>query len=247
MKSFCYWIVASLVLLVFSVSCAALEQEPLRPEWLAEDYKSIELISQLASPAPLTIQAIRDILQIGDSGDEDDLGFGAIMFEFRKGNGYTALYVEGFVFKGAIGFYKLEIQSSPESWPKIRKHIINLWQHNNGPNFIECETGVVHTQTNEAVVSSYKSAVSAELGEMRRLECPNGLKEAYEKLTSPIETRAYGTTEGEMAIGALVDAKRIDLVENVLRGFSPSGRVLAAVALLKTSRINQMPLSRRYY
>jgi hypothetical protein len=76
----------------------------LRPEWLAEDYKSAELISLLASSGPPTTQRIRDILSVENDGEEEDLGFGASTFDIAKGHGYTTLYVEGFVFRGSIGF-----------------------------------------------------------------------------------------------------------------------------------------------
>lgn len=57
-----------------------------------------------------------DILSVRDRDDaEEDLGFGTIRFNVRKGHGYTSLSVEAFVFKGTIGSYKLELDSSPEA------------------------------------------------------------------------------------------------------------------------------------
>src|ERR1044072_3538562 len=111
MKQFFILPVGLLILLSFP--CAAQEVEPLNPEWLANDYSSMQLISLLASPAPLTPQKIMDILDVRDKDDaEEDLGFGAIRFNVRKGNGYTSLSVEAFVFRGTIGSYKLELDSS---------------------------------------------------------------------------------------------------------------------------------------
>ena len=244
MKSLYFCLVTSLTLSFFCpASCFAQEQSPLRTDWLAEDYKSIELISVLASPAPLTTQRIRDILGVGDDGEEEDLGFGGSSFDIAKGHGYTALYVEGFAFRGTIGFYKVGIRSSSESWPRIREHIIDLWKENHGPDFNESDTGLVHAETNDSVFRSYKSAVSAELGEMKRAEIPDELKESFDYLTSPNGNRAIGDTNGEVAIDALVQAKRVDLIENVLRGFNPSGRVYAALALLKLSKKNELVLS----
>ena len=218
-------------------------QEPLRSDWLAKDYRSIELISVLESPLPLTTQRIRDILGVESDHDEDDLGFGASTFNITKGHGYTALYVEGFVFRGTIGFYKLGIRASNESWPRIRERIIDLWKQNHGPDFHESETGLVHVETNDSVFRSYKSAVSAELGEMKRADVPDELNKAFDYLTSPIGSRAIGDSDGEIAIDALVQAKRFDLIDNVLRGFNPNGRVYAALALLKLSKKNELVLS----
>jgi len=182
-------------------------------------------------------------LGVGDDGKEDDLGFGASTFDIAKGNGYTALYVEGFVFRGTIGFYKVGIRGSCESWPRIRERVIDLWKHNHGPDFKESDCGLVSTQTKDAVFLAYKSAVSAELGEMKRAEVPDELKKAFDYLTSPIENWGVGSREGEIAIDALVNANRIDLIENILRGFNPGGRVYAALALLKLNKGNQLVLS----
>lgn len=178
-----------------------------------------------------------------DDGDDQDLGFGASTFDIGRGHGYTGLYVEGFVFKGTIGFYRLSIRWSSESWPRIRQHIIELWKQNHGPSFSESEMGLVHEETNDSVLLRYKSAVSAELGEMKQADVPDELKSALDYLTSPMANRAFGDTVGEMAINALVHAKRVDLIENVLRGFNPGGRVFAALALLKLSKSGGLVLS----
>ena len=241
MKILRFWFV---VLLVCHVSYApAQEPEPLRPEWVAADFRSLELVSLLASPSALTVQGIKDILRVRGDHEEQDLGFDATTFEIGKGHGYTSLYAEGLVFKGNIGFYKIGIRSSSETWPRIRERVIELWKQNRGPDFAETETGIVHVETNDAVMLGYESAISAALGKMKQAEVPDELKTFFDYLTSPLECTAVDRSDGEMAIDALVKANRVDLIENVLRGFSPSGRVYAAMALLRLSKKNQVVLS----
>ena len=244
MKRLCYWLTASLTLIVlYPGPYVAQGPEALRLDWLAKDYKSVELLVLLGSPGPLTVQGIRDILSVKDDGEERDIGFGASTFEIVRRHGYTTLYVEGFAFNGSIGFYKVGMRSSNEIWPRIRERVIHLWNNNRGPGFNETETGIVHIETNDAVLLAYKSSVSVELGEMKQAEVPDELKKSFDYLTSPIEHREFGGREGESAIDALVNANRVDLIENVLRGFSVSGRVYAALALLKLNKKNQMVLS----
>ena len=220
---------------------AAQEQKPLEPEWLARDFRSVELVSQLTSPSALTLQRIKDILEVGESGEEEDLGFETTRFDLGRGNGYTRLYVEGIAVKGRIAVYKIGIESYG-SWPLIRDRIIELWKHNGGPEFVETAIGIVHVETNEAVLQSYKSSVSAALGEMQQMKVPDELKKPYEYLTSPLDCTAFAR-DGHAAVAALVDAQRIDLVENVLRSSSPSGRVHAAVVLSKLSQSEGLVLS----
>ena len=242
MKSFRFWLFSSLTLTLFyPVSCAA-QKQPLNPEWLAADYGSIELVSLLSSPEPLTTQRIRDILRVEGDGEED-LGFGASLFDIGKGHGYTSLYVEGFVFRGAIGVYSVGIRASRENWPQIRERVIDLWKQNHGPDFDVTDTGLVHTEMNHEVLRRYQSSVSAELGEMRRADVPAELNKAFDYLTSPVGNRAIGDSVGERAIASLLNSERVDLLENVLRGFNPSGRVYAALALLKLSKKNGFALS----
>jgi len=241
MKILRFWLIVLLV--CHTPYVAAQDPKPLNPEWLAKDFQSFELIPLLASPSALTVPGIRDLLRVGDSGEEEDLGFEATTFDIGQGNGYTRLYAEGLTFKGNIGFYKFGIEASRESWPRIRERLIELWKQNRGPDFTETETGIVHVETNDAVFQGYRSAVSAALGKMKQAEVPDELKKSFDYLTSPLECGAFGPAAGDVAIAALVNANRIDLLENVLRGFSPSGRVYAALALLKLNKKSHVVLS----
>ncbi len=234
MKRF-FFLLSLLILLSFP--CDAQELEPLNREWLADDHRSMELVSLLASPAPLTTQKIMDILGVRDKDDtEDDLGFGATKFNVRKAHGYTSLSIEAFVFKGTIGSYKLELDSSPENWPRIRERLIELWRQNNGPSFEEGEGGLIHIERDDSVLLKYQAAVSAELGELKSAAISAELQKSFDSLTQPMEIDNVGSSDGEMAITALVNAERFDLVENVLRGFNPNGRIYAARELLKLNK-----------
>lgn len=232
------------LLILLSFPCDAQELEPLNQEWLRDDYRAMELISLLAAPAPLTTQKIMDILGVRDKDDtEEDLGFGAIKFNVRKGHGYTSLSIEAFVFRGTIGSYKLELDSSPENWTRIRERMIELWQQNNGPSFEEGERGLMHIERDDSVLRKYQATVSAELGEMKPAVISAELQKSFDSLTKPMEIDNVGSTDGEMAIAALVNAERFDLVENVLRGFNPNGRIYAARELLKLNKEGRLVLS----
>lgn len=236
-----FLLVILLAALAHTPYAAAQEQKPLNAEWLARDFRAIELVSQLTSPSALTVQRIKDILEVRDDGQEDDLGFDTTRFDLGRGNRYTRLYVEGLTVKGRIGVYKIGIDAS-ENWPLIREQVIELWKQNHGPEFTETATGIVHTETNEAVLQGYKTSVAAALGEMKQAKVPQELKEPYEYLTSALNCTAV-ERHGHVAIAALVEAERVDLLENVLRGFSPSGRVHAARELLKLHENGRLVLS----
>src|SRR5262249_3419726 len=146
-------------------------------------------------------------------------------------------------FRGTIGSYKLELGASSESWPRIRTRMIELWQQNNGPSFVEGETGITHIERNESVLRKYQAAVASELGEMRPAAISAEVQTSFHSLTEPMEIDCVGSPEGEMAIAALVNAERFDLVENVLKGFNPNGRIYAARELLKLHKEGRLVLS----
>ena len=96
-----------------------------------------------------------------------------------------------------------------------------------------------------------QKAVATELGVMRGVQVPAELKDDYEYLISPLQNSVVGsggcgfagtTPNGKKALDALMQAHRVDLVENVLRGFNPGGRVYAALALLRL-KSSGLPLS----
>ena len=87
----------------------------------------------------------------------------------------------------------------------------------------------------------YRKARALELGEPRKVEIPDELREAVATLTSPLLSYDFGTMcyfagtppEGRKAIDKLVAARRTDLLQMALLGPNPEGRVYAAEALMK--------------
>lgn len=89
------------------------------------------------------------------------------------------------------------------------------------------------------VWSAYNSEIRRELGPIKQVEVPPKLDAAYKLLTDPFENSEISfvaCNDGKPAIDALEDAKRVDLIENVLRSYNPGGRIYAAISLLRTER-----------
>jgi hypothetical protein len=78
---------------------------------------------------------------------------------------------------------------------------------------------------------------------MKAAAIPTELQKSFDSLTQPMEIDSVGGSDGEIAIAALVNAERFDLVENVLRGFNPNGRIYAARELLKLNKEGRLVLS----
>ncbi len=238
-------VLASILLLLLSQISWAQKEEKLETEWLAKDVESAKLIARLMPLESQTFETIKSILDVNTAVDDDDLGFGGRRFNLGKGNGYTSFYVDAFTFGGSFGYYEIGIRGGSDDWPRIREQVIKMWRQSNGPEFEETDSGLTYRVRHNSVFQAYENAVGLALGDMKPVDVPSSLKEHYDYLISPMinsyvgrGTCGYGgsTLEGRLAIDALVEAERIDLIENVLRGFNPGGRVYAALALLEMKK-----------
>jgi hypothetical protein len=118
--------------------------------------------------------------------------------------------------------------------------VTEAWKASGGPEYTEDERGgIYHSRTFEGVLDEYKSVVERYLGKMRPVSIPKDLDLHYQLLISPIHKSVIGDRDGREAIDALVDAKRIDLLENALIGYNPGGRVYAAIELLRMQRMGE--------
>lgn len=240
-----------LLLLCGHVSVAQ-KKAPLRADWLAMDIANLErILPQLKQNEPLTVAALERIFDSPGSNNHFDwigrdkrLGYGAQTFVFSKSGGYTSLRVTGFVFNGTIGNYSITLHSLA-SWPRIKSVLVDTWNRNGGPEFTEAEDGLRHKREFASVIADYKKAVADQLGEMQPVNVPAQLKDGYELLISPGKNSVVGqggcgygavTPPGKYAIDAIVNAQRLDLLANILKGYNPGGRVYAAVALTAMQR-----------
>jgi hypothetical protein len=254
MKTAHYRLVLSFCLLLACghVSLAQ-KDKPVRADWLASDVANVErILPQLKQNEPLTVAALERIFnsprdnQIFDwRGGDRRLGFGGQAFNFSKAGGYAYLRITGFVFNGTIANYTIALESSSDRWPMIKSVLVDTWKRNGGPEFTEGEYGIRHDREFASLIVDYKKAVADDLGEMQPVNVPPHLKDDYELLIS-LESNSvvgqsgcgYGavTPRGKKAIDAIVNADRLDLLANILKGYNPGGRVYAAVALTAMQR-----------
>ena len=241
------------LLFAFLVLCgpvsAAQKREPLRADWLALDVANIErLLPELKRNEPLTLKGLEQIFGGPPAefpfGSDHELGFGGRTFTFRKAGGYTSFRVTGFVFNDRIGYYTISVCCSL-SWPRIRNVLIETWKRNSDLEFQEGESSIAHRRDFPNVVADYKTAVAAQLGALEPVTVPPELHDAYDHLISLGNNSrisdsgcGYGGARppGKKAIDAIVNANRVDLINNILKGYNPAGRVYAFLALFSMHR-----------
>lgn len=220
-------------------------EEPLNLEWVKNDVDGVAVLLKFMPVENQNIEFLKEQLKSFWSVDDEALGFGANRVRFGKGYGYSSVHIDVLTFKNQIAYYEIGVNGSLSKWGEYREQIINAWKQNGGPEFTEKDHKLIYQKKSDSVFESYYSAVANELGEMRPVSVPADLKDAYDYLTSPSNNSYIGeggcglggpVLEGKTSIDALINANRIDLIENVLRAYNPGGRIFAAIALSRMKR-----------
>ncbi len=221
------------------------EVKPLRPEWVQNDIDGVRYLIGLFPIEKNTVASLRKQFENRPDKtwnswtDEGSRGFGMKRVVLNLGLGYTSVNVDLMVFDDEIAHYKMAAHVGAREWPNHRNKIAEVWKESGGPPFKLDDNDIVYEKYISDVWAEYYAAISRELGPMKIVKVPDDLLDAYQLLTNPFENSSISMvacSEGKPAIDALEDAKRVDLIENVLRGYNPGGRIYAAISLLRMER-----------
>jgi hypothetical protein len=168
------------------------------------------------------------------------LGFGARRVKLNKGLGTVTAYVDFLIFRNKIAYYELGLEVAGSQMP--RSELIEQWTRSSGLALEPKENNLVRVMNFEHVWRDYKKSIADALGPMKDVALDDTVDQAYKLLVDPLENSRISMVacdDGKPAIDSLEDAKRIDLIENVLRGYNPGGRIYAAISLLRMKRANK--------
>ncbi|HEV7744450.1 MAG TPA: hypothetical protein VGO56_05600 [Pyrinomonadaceae bacterium] len=213
------------------------QTEPLVAKWVKEDIDGVRSILELLPFEKQNINVVKAKLSKDWQVEETDLGFGATYLELGKGRGYSKDYVNALIYEGRVVQYEAGVESYSSEWAQIKDRVIDRWKKGRGPLAVEEEHALVFRRALEPVLAEYRTRVSAGLGPLTDADVPKELIKSYATLTSPMNNSTISGTDQDDDIRALMQAKRADLLKNVLRGYNPGARVLAAVALLELEKV----------
>ena len=230
-------------LILFAGAAAAQKGEKLEKKWLAEDINLLKLIPRILPAEAQTKKTLEKVFERKGWEAKDE--FEAASFGNGDAGGYTSLTVSVRTFRGAMISYRISTGTSRTSWLLIKPYLTEAWKQFAQVPFQETDKGIFYEYVDEAVLREYKDFISKEAGAMKQLEIPPKLKDAYEYLTAPfnkvtVSNERCGisgqTVKGREMIELFINARRIDLIENILKGFNHGGRVYAAIALLEMKK-----------
>jgi hypothetical protein len=239
-----------LVTLSSAPPIALLAQNPLNIEYLSDDLNGVGRLGKLVPLERLSLADIPTVIGADRPERDDDTGFGGRLIEVAKGHGYVTVRFRGFAFNGRLAWARVSAEAYPSRWATIRDGVMKAWEGGGGPPYSCTENECFHEWRQREVLGAYKESVALQLGRQSNVEIPVALKEHYEYLTSPFELTLIGVgacglpspdepskpLPGREGVDALVAARRIDLIVNVLRGYNAGGRVYAALALERLNR-----------
>lgn len=229
------FIVVLLVILLINASTFG-QKNKLVTEWVEEDVEGVSSIVELLPLERQNVDAVKSRLLKDWHVEETDLGFGAKYLELEKGWGYSKGYVHALICNRQVARYEAGIESYSKEWPQIKEQVQAKWIADKGPEVSEEEHGFVFRSTISSVLREYEATVAATLGPVTNISAPPELLKDYANLINPMENTTLSGTHGNEEIETLAGLKRVDMLENVLRGYNPGARVLAALGLLQLEK-----------
>jgi hypothetical protein len=223
---------------------AAQNPQRLNRDRLAKDLANARFLAQIPEIGVDSLTSIRAALGPPDSIQETGFDQTALHFTGDLPGGYTRIGLTVSAFRDQVLRYRVEVNGRFDSWWMIRQQMIDAWKSNTKFDVTESDSGIYYEQEFPGVATAYQANEVAQFGEFKDLPVPAEMIDAYRLLSSATKAVVVGEEcgyagsppEGKTAIDALVNAGRLDLVENLISGPNLGGRVYAALALLRLER-----------
>lgn len=216
------------------------EQRRVNPEYLALDIAGVKAAATIKpidkDSLPILEKEFKSIPGYSKRSDKTNLGFGAYRTSLAAAFGTVTVHADVLVFHGKIAYSEFAIDGSTEL---PSEQVMTAWKENGGQPLQKGENKYYLQRDFEDVLASYKATVAAALGKMRTVSVDSTIKDAYTLLTSPLKNSSFSDVacdDGRPAMDLLVKARRTDLIENVLRGYNPGGRIYAVITLLRMQK-----------
>ncbi len=217
--------------------------DSLNEDWVAKD---VAVAQRIVAALPAGETKLDDFLKklAASSTDEDrGIGFGARRLRLALYGGHTTTWVTVIAWNGRVG--PLEVfcyDGDAGTWAELREEIAG--QYEGREPAIE-ETGLRVRIGKPGDPEGFRDERRKILGDALKIEPAAALEDAYVLLWSPLCDLAYGSMQGEggdkpegrVALEKLLAHEQgANLLEDLLRGPNPEGRLYAAEGLLRLEK-----------
>jgi hypothetical protein len=232
--------VAAWVLITALAPAAGAEREPLNDDWLRDDRVVLRQLLDFERESGIHDGGVWH-QSAGDSAvlkERRELGFGAVHHRLYWPGGYASATAEVVELEGEVVEYRLSVRSG-SSWEEVRDRVLSAWVEAGGGPFAHQPSGIGRNRSFDAAAHRLEAVLIEHLGDDPQVRVPRRLRHAHAELRSPFSELSVSRRCGDGAPDAyewrllrtLLDARRTDLLESVLRGPNPEGRVLALAGL----------------
>lgn len=243
-RTFKKWLILLLFVLFLPLAAVA-KEEKFDPKKLEGELKALETLARFFPVENKTPEDFRSDLA-GFWENEChflvcDLGFGMKRHIFSAGSDYGRILVSAFFFENKLAHLEISRKNDRSDWPIVGQTFLQKWREVGLPEYTVGKNDIHLTVTAPERMKTFRSAVSSQLGEMSPEVRFDEFQAEFDLLTSPFEFEPVSLSgcgyAGEWpnqlkAMKKLLKAGRLDLLGEALKGFSPSGRFYALLALV---------------
>ncbi len=212
--------------------------------------KDLDMLRKLARKmaTPLGAQALREAFGSDvDFAAPKDRGYGLSLAKGTLSGGYGYCDVAIALYQEALVAVGVRCSWHEDLWPRIERFVTDAL--NRLPATMRLKQDgrrAAATWWSTDGRARARATVAQVLGPTTVVHVPTELAEAYQVLTDPTSELIVGhfcghpgdIPAGRSEMGDLVNAKRRDLLRNVLRGLNPEGRVYGALGLSRLEPVD---------
>ena len=224
------------------------QNEPINEDWLEKDKSNfINLMEVLLSDNWEIDFFQKELDNLGERAKQD-IDFGAKKYEFAQGGGYISNWINVCTFNDSIFYCKVSITSDDVKKMEILAQrdslILKLLSQNWNRKAFNHNAGLFESfdfeYINSDLYSRFKESVKNELGQLENSLVDSLLHKDYLTLVTPFENYDFGYAcyfagtppKGRTAIEN-IKTSNPNLVRDIIRGYSPEGRIYGIEALLE--------------
>ena len=235
------------------------QTEQINEDWLKKDKSNFINLTSVFQSENHSFDFYKDIIENLDIRDSQEIGFGAKRIECVQHGGYISNWISICTFKGEIFYCKVSITSDDVEKMEllgqkdsiIFKLLSENWNKKSFKQNSSLFESFDYEFKDESLYSKFMDSVKIELGGLS-LNTPidSSLKKYYDILVSPFEKYDFGYAcyfAGTPPIGRTAIEKIKEnnprLIRNIIKGYSPEGRIYGIEALLELAAKGEMKLT----
>jgi hypothetical protein len=228
---------------LLALSPIAASQEVLDEDWVAKDVAVARRIAAALPPGDAKVEDFLKKLAANDTEEDRAIGFGARRLRVALYGGYTTTWVTVIAWNGRVGPVEVFCHEGDEAvWAVLKDRIAAEYK---GRDPAIGATGLRARAGQQADPAGFRDERTKVLGPPAAIDPDPKVADAYHLLWSPFSNLAYGQMQGEggdkpdgrVAMESLLAHEQgAALLEDVLRGPNPEGRLYAAEGLLRLGK-----------